>query len=261
MFPVGTVLGEVLFVVHGGEWYPYEIRVRVRELNQWRADAYRPFPTADALATALDRLRGENPAWQSAADVTALLAAVRNPATLTAATLSATHFAGGFAAQPGAKDVLPAVADATLVGRLLMDTPFSSARSKVWKQSGALRAFAPTTAAAFHVVPRDYDGGFLEVSDASCTRCHENAGRPFRDYYDNILAYGELWGMDDAFTWHPFVTANFVDADGDVANFNYDNRRMRPEFVSGGVLTPYDPGRDRAPRYGKLPGAWKDFVY
>lgn len=261
MFPVGTVLGEILFEVEGGVWWPFEIRTRVRELDHWRVDVFRPFPTATDLADALARKRTESPAWQSAADLTALIAHVRDPSTLVAATLSGSHFRGAFAPQTGARDVLPGLADDTILQALLLETPFRSARGAVWKRSGALTAYAPTTAAGFSIVPRDYDGGFLEVDDQKCNRCHENAGRPFKDYYDNILAYGELWGMDDAFTWHPFVTSNFVDGAGQVVNFNHDNRVMRPELLQAGVLAPYDGARDVAPRYGKLPGAWKNWAY
>ncbi|MEZ4403456.1 MAG: hypothetical protein R3B06_25750 [Kofleriaceae bacterium] len=261
MFPVGTVLGEVLFEVADGAWYPYEIRVRVRELGQWRVDVYRPFPTAADLADAVERKRDTSPAWQAAADVTALIAAARDPGTLAPATLGGSHYAGAFAAIAGARDVLPGLADPSLLGELLRETPFRSARGAAWKRRGPLVAYAATTAASFHIVPNDYDGGFLEVSEASCARCHADAGRPFRDYYANVLAYGELWGMDEVFTWHPFATAAFVDAAGDVVDFNYDNRQLRGDLVTAGLLAPFTPSTHTAPRYGRLPSAWRDFAY
>ncbi len=262
MFPKGTVLGELLFVVRGdGTMFPFEIRARVRELDHWRNEVVRPFPTAAALAAALERKRAERPAWEAADDVAALIAHLRDPSTLEPAQLRATHFAGSFPAIDGAADALPGIADPELVGQLLLETPFVTAREQVWKQSGSLIAYAATTSAGFHVVPRGYDGGFLRVDDQTCARCHEHAGRPFRDYYDNILAYGELWGMDDSFTWHPFRNDRFVDAAGNVKNFNHDNRELRADFVAGGVLAPYAPADHPADLYRKLPGAWKDFSY
>ena len=262
LFPKGTVTGEVLFVVRAdGTWFPFEIRARVRELDHWRAEVVRPFPTAASLADALEAKRVERPAWQAAADVTALIAHLRDASTLAPATLRATHFPGSFAAIAGAEDALPGLADPAILEELLLETPFASARGQVWKQSGGLVAYAATTAAPFHVVPRGYDGGFLQVDDQTCTRCHVDAGRPFKDYYDNILAYGELWGMDDVFTWHPFRTELFVDANGNVRNFNYDNRQLREDFVAGGVLAPFDAAAHGPDRYLRLPGAWKDFTY
>jgi len=103
---------------------------------------------------------------------------------------------------------------------------------------------------------------FLEVNEETCGRCHRDAGRPFRDWYDNILAYGELWGMDEAFTWHPFATERFVDtSSGRVREFNYDNREMRSDFVRGRVLVPYEPSRHPATRYDEIPRDWKGFSY
>ena len=86
----------------------------------------------------------------------------------------------------------------------LLATPFTSARDAVWKTSGALTTYAATTQAGFQIVPRNYDGGFLRVDDATCNRCHENAGRPFRDYYGNILAYGEYIYLEE-----PLIQAQF----------------------------------------------------
>ena len=90
---------------------------------------------------------------------------------------------------------------------------------------------------------------------------HVYAGRPFRDFYSNIVAYGELWGEDGIFSWHPFDDQFFVDANGDVVNFNYDNRQMRTDMVDGGVLRPYEPAQHPPEIYSKLPGEWKDYTY
>lgn len=261
MFPRGTVFGEVLFQIDAsGTWYPFEIRVRVRELDHWRNDVYRPFPTAGELAAALEQAAAANPSWQTA-DVAALAAHARDSGTVVAETLRATNFASAFPATPGAKDVLPALADPAVLKHLLMTVPFRSAKGLPWKQQGGLVAHAATTQAGFHIVPRGYDGGHFEVSDTSCARCHQDAGRPFRDWYPNVIAYGELWGGDDVFTWHPFDTANFVDANGDVRNFNYDNRRIRADFTAGGVIVRYAPAQHPATIWGQLPGAWKNYAY
>ncbi len=261
MFPRGTVLGEVLFQIDGsGVWYPFEIRVRVREVDRWRNDVYRPFPTGEDLARALEGATAANPAWQTA-DVSALAAHARNAATLQAETLAASHFASAFPSTPGAKDVLPALADPAILKQLLLEVPYRSVKGVPWKTQGARVAHAATTQAGFHIVPRGYDGGHLEVSDDSCTRCHQDAGRPFKDWYPNVLAYGELWGGDDTFTWHPFDTANFVDANGEVRNFNYDNRRIRADFTAGGVIVRYAPAQHPATTWGPLPGAWKNYAY
>jgi hypothetical protein len=261
MFPKGTVLGEVLFLVDtSGTWYPFEIRVRIREADHWRSDAFRPFPTAGDLATALDQAVAANPAWQTA-DVAALAAHARTSATVVAESLGSTRFASAFPSTPGAKDVLPGLADPAILKHLLMEVPYRSAKGTPWKRAGSLVTHAATTQAGFHIVPRDYDGGHFEVSDDSCNRCHQDAGRPFRDWYPNVIAYGELWGGDDSFTWHPFETANFVDASGAVRNFNYDNRRIRADFTAGGVIVRYVPAQHPATTWGHIPAPWKNYAY
>ncbi len=261
MFPAGTVLGEMMFLVAGEEWFPFEIRTRTRALTGWQNDIFRPFPTAGELADALELKRKERSEWQNDNDISALIDHLRSPSTLVAATLEASHFAAAFPALAGAKDVLPALADSSILEELLLTTPFRSAAGEVWKQQGNLVAYAPTTSAAFSIVPTNYDAGFLSVDDATCHRCHQDAGRPFRDFYDNILAYGELWGEDEAFSWHPFDSSIYVDAKGDVKNFNFGSRVLRADFTQAGLLEKYDAGLHPETRWKKLPGAWKNYKY
>lgn len=262
MFPAGTVLGELMFVVDAsGQWWPFEIRTRVRELDGWRSDVYRPFPTATELADALQRKRAERAEWSSSSEIDSLIAHLRDPSTLTSARLSATNFPGAFPAIDGAEDVLPELRDPSILQELLRETAFRSARGQVWKERGGLRAYAPTSRSAFSIVPRGYNGGFLSVDDDTCDRCHRDAGRPFRDWYDNIMAYGELWGEDESFSWHPFENRSFVDASGRVVDFNYDNREFRSDFVAAGIFVAYERSAHPDSLYRKLPGEWKDYAY
>jgi hypothetical protein len=263
MFPRDTVLGEVLFkVADGGEWYPFEIRTRTRRVDGWSVNVFRPFRTAEELAVALEQKRQQQPSWATAADVTALIAHLRNAGTLQASRLAATHFEGTFPAMDGATDSLPGLADATILQQLLMETPFRSAKGFVWKQSGALKTYAATTDAAFSIVPRGYNAGFLSVDDETCGRCHRDAARPFRDFYPSIMLYGELWGEDESFSWHPFDNASFVDDAGSVVGFGPpDNRVFRQDFEDSGLFTPYDPGTHADATYRKIPAPWRDYVY
>ena len=95
----------------------------------------------------------------------------------------------------------------------------------------------------------------------SCSTCHRDAGRPFMTWYDNILAYGELWGNDEIFTWHPFTLDRFVDGSGAVVNFNYDNRQIRPDFIAAGLIAPYSQTTHPATIYKRIVREWTDFSY
>ena len=262
MFPADTILGEIQFIIDDdGNWFPFEIRTRKRTTTSWTIDVFRPFPTANDFALSLEAKRSENSQWQNSGEIEALVSHLRDQRTLRAASLGSPEFPGTFPTIDGAEDVLPPVSDTRILKELLLETPFRSAKGKVWKQDGALIAHAATTNADFQIVPKGYDGGFMEVSDEACSTCHRDAGRPFRDWYRPILAYGELWGEDESFTWHPFETSNFVNSNGDVVDFNYDNREMRSDFVNAGVLERYNPSTHTSNRYKTLPGEWKNYSY
>lgn len=255
MFPAGTVFGEVLFLDEEGVLHPFEIRTRTRTLSGWDVDVYRPFPRAVELADAVDTLP-PSPA------LTALATQLRGT-TLAPFRVSATHFAGAFPARDAGVDLLPALAgdDQAAVQGLLRTTPFRSARGVAWKQDGGTTAWAAGASGRGTIVPRGYNAAAVEVTEASCDGCHRDAGRPFETWYDNITAYGELWGNDEIFTWHPFTQARFVNAQGAVQNFNYDNRELRPDFVAAGLVAPYRPADHSPAVYKRIMRAWTDFAY
>lgn len=258
-FPKGTVLGELMFLVDAsGTWLPFEIRTRTRELDKWSVDAFRPFPTATEFADAL-----EYAANTDTAEYQGLVAHLRDATTLEAATISATNFVSAFPTREGANDTLPAVLDDAPVRKLLREHGFRSARETAWKENGELKAYSATTGAAatLSIVPPDYNAGSFEVTEEACGLCHKDAGRPLSAWYPNILAYGELWGGDETFTWHPFTTSLFVNAAGEVQNFNYDNREIRPDFVAAGTIEAYNPDTHSDSIYRQIQREWTNFEY
>ena len=255
MFPAGTVIGELLFLDQDGELHPFEIRTRTRTLDGWANDVYRPFPRATEFASAIQ-------AGATSPALDALVVQLRTGA-LEPLHVAATHFPGAFTARDAGSERLPALTgdDATVVRALLRATPFTSARGIEWKRSAGLTAWAAGAAGPGSIVPRDYNAAAIEVSEASCEGCHRDAGRPFETWYSNILAYGELWGNDETFTFHPFTIERFVDASGNVQNFNHDNREIRPDFVAAGLVAPYSPANHPATLYRRIVREWTDFVY
>lgn len=262
IFPVGTTLGEMLYVVDAdGTWWPFEIRTRTREIDGWKADVFRPFPEATQLAEALSVKRQEDPVWSESSEIDALIDHLDDETTLVADQLRADLFPTVLPPIDGASDVLPGLSDSTILKELMMETGFTSTRGTVWKASGSLHSYAPTTDADFQVVPTSYNAGFLAPTDESCARCHRDAGHPFKDFHDFVYLYGELWGADQVFTWHPFEADNFVNADGTVKNFNYDNRVIRDDFASTGLVEEFDPAVHSEADYQQLLQPWSDFSY
>lgn len=268
MFPTGTVFGEMIFITDSrGKSHIFEIRTRTRGIDAWTVDAFRPFTTSNELANALKRKRNEQVNWAADQSIEALIRYCEDSSTLKSASLKATHYTGAsgistaFPAVNGAVDILPGVSDESLFIDLLHETPFHSAKGATWKQNGTLTAYAAGTNANFHVVPRNYNAALFEVSDSFCTRCHQDAGRPFRDYYPDVMLYGELWGEDETFSWHPFDTESFVDSSGAVVSFSSDNRRLRRDFVDAGLIVPYTPSQHPDTLYRKIDRSWKGYVY
>jgi hypothetical protein len=251
MFPAGTLFGEVLFVDAEGTLYPFEIRTRTRTLDGWSVDVYRPFPRATDLAEAI---RGQD-GWENDPALTALVAHLDDPTTLEPVRVGGAHFGDAFPPRDGWQDVLP---ETDAARELLMTTAFRSARGVPWKQDGGRVAWAAGGGA---IVPAGFNGGAIEVSEGSCDVCHRDAGRPFETWYPNIIAYGELWGGDEIFTWHPFREGAFVDESGDVVDFNYDNREIREDFAAAGLVAAYQEGAHGADVYRRIVREWTDWEY
>jgi hypothetical protein len=262
MFPAGTVFGELLFMVEGGERYPFEIRTRTRSVDGWVNDVYRPFRRASELADAVTARRAARPEWAGSQVLDGLVAQL-DATQLAPFRVAATHFPGAFATRDAGIDTLPALAgtDGQLIHELLLTTAFQSARGLAWKESGGLTAYAAAAAGPGSIVPKGFNAAAVAVDDTSCTSCHRDAGRPFETWYSNILAYGELWGNDEIFTWHPFTLDRFVDSNGSVVNFNHDNRQIRPDFVAAGLVAPYSPTQHPSTVYKRIVREWTDFAY
>ncbi len=262
MFPVGTVFGEVILISDStNRSHIFEIRTRLRQRDGWEVDIYRPFPTAESFADALELKRQERANWMSSPSINDLLRHLRDPSTVSPATIGGTHFNGAFTSVSGGVDVIPSAGDETFISELLRQTPFRTSKYSIWKQTGGLAAFAASTSADFNIVPKNYNASHFEVNDAFCNRCHQDAGRPFKDFYRDVMAYGELWGEDDTFSWHPFDSKSFVDGNGNVVGFNNDNRKFRQDFVNAGIVVPFNPGAHGSARYEKLNRSWKNYRY
>ncbi len=232
VFPVGTLIGEALFIQAPDDqaWLAFEVRTRVRELDRWQTSVFRPYASAAALAEAVRALR---PEYASQPDVAALVAHLEATDALTPHTMHAEHYEALFPDLEGAMDYLPEVDDVALVRALLTTPTFVDTMGTHWKAEGELTTFAASTHARFHIVPAEYPAGMFELSDASCRRCHEQTSRPLNNLDDRVVLYGEVWGEDEVFTWHPFEidVDTFSVADGNRA---IEQRLLDAELIEMG---------------------------
>ncbi|MCA9227672.1 MAG: hypothetical protein KDA47_18755 [Planctomycetales bacterium] len=245
IYPVGTLFGEVL-MMRGpdGKQYVFELRVRSREQSAWKVDLYRPFRNPEQLA---NRIRELRPQWESTPALTKLVAHLESEPTMKRHTLADNHPHVAFRATAGV-DELPAVGDDELVRELLTGTTFQSVLGDAWRadQQG-VRAFAPTTSAAFHIVPARYDAGFLENDSRSCMRCHDTVNQHVNRFDFGRDWYGHIRGSDGIFSFHPF-DPSCISHNGFGVGV-----RMNSRLEQAGLLAQYNATQHPVAKYQRIP--------
>lgn len=255
LFPMGTTIGEILLIkFQDGDLKVFEIRTRKRALNGWNNQVYRPFLTPNDLIQSIKILR---PQWELSSTLRNLMDHLTSSRALVPRTLESTHFRGSFEVEQGYLDSLPPFGDALLVKELLKNTPFKPVGMTAWRKLGGETSYAPSTDSYDSIIPKGYDAGVLAINDISCRRCHKNAGRQIGDYHFDLILYGEFWGEDEIFSWHPYETTAFVEPDGRVKNFNNDNRRLRQDFVSANLIKKFDSNIHPPTLYQEIPRDWQ----
>ena len=102
-------------------------------------------------------------------------------------------------------------------------------------QPKAAFATRPTSSAADSIVqtPSQNDIGVLEVREEFCVQCHQEAGRAIHEFEPDAILYGDIWGEDRIFSFHPWDQDQYPE-------FNTDNREVRPAFASNGIVERYN---------------------
>ncbi|MEX0711594.1 MAG: hypothetical protein WD278_04555 [Pirellulales bacterium] len=246
IYPVGTVFGEVLTMRGPEGWYyTFELRTRTRVYEGWEPDVFRPFPTAESLARRIKELR---PDWSHAPDLVRLVEHLEHPEPeLHRARLAdLMHPLPDFDQWMG-MDVLPPIDDPKLVKELLHKTEFRSALGQYWRiGKEQLETHAPTTLADWHIVPANYDAGFIAVDQQSCNRCHSSVNTGVRRFDAVRDWYGRIRGSDRIFSFHPFDPSCISDSGVPRPVV------LRAELVSAGLLEQYDPSRHPPELYQRI---------
>ena len=242
VYPVGTTFGEMIYIKHSsGQLYPAELRTRTRYLNGWAMNVYRPFPTAASLAEAI---KAKKPNFAAESNLKSMVGHLESTGNMTTKSVNSPAFKNIFTASAGL-DVLPEFNDEELVKDLLTKTTFVSSYGTAWKNSDGLKAFAASTKETFSVVPVNYEANLIEVSDESCTRCHKETGRAISDFASSAVLYGDVWGEDQIFSFHPYDESKF-------SNFNTENRSIRPELAQGGIVVKFEADKHPSSIYNPL---------
>lgn len=229
LFPVGTTMGEIIFLEDAGELFPVEVRTRRRYLTGWSVNAYRPFATAQDLA---DAIRAKKPDFANSPNLAAFVAHLEDNTTIVPKSLDSPDFNQVFQTS-GYEDVLPPIGDNQLVRELLTTSTFVSSYGQAWKKNGTQEAFYASTSESFSIVPSQNDIGVLEVREEFCVQCHQEAGRAIHEFEPDAILYGDIWGEDRIFSFHPWDQDQYPE-------FNTDNREVRPVFATNGIVERYN---------------------
>jgi len=247
-YPNGTLVGEIILIRDGASWLPTEVRTRERFAGGWATNVFRPFAEASALSATI---KAKRPGWSQGGTLAAAVQRLDGPASFTPRRLTAVGLTGTFD-HAGHLDDLPDLGDPALVRELLTTTLFVSAYGATWKQaSDGSRTFAPTTTATFSIVPDKFTGGLIEVREASCNRCHKEAARFLTDWFQPLYLYGEVWGKDNIFTFHPFDESRYPFLDDATNGTPVDNRRMNSLLVQNGMIESYSAAKHTGPFYAR----------
>lgn len=224
----GTTFGEILMVTDTqGYDFTFELRTRTRTEKGWTMNAFRPFTTQKELAT---RIRQLEPKWKDNPSLAKIVKGEADEERILRLTNS--HDLITFDAV-ALSTKLPEI-DHELV-RKLLDTPFKSALGQEWKKGeDGTDAHAPTTDASFHIVPKNFKGGFVEVSSASCMRCHDSTLKHARDFQAFRDWYGRVRGSDNIFSFHIFEPSSIS------YNGFGSEPRFRQELIDSGLLRRWD---------------------
>jgi hypothetical protein len=231
----GTTFGETLRVrdPESGQMIPFEIRLRTKLPNgTWNMDVLRPFGNSAELAAAVKKLCAGAGAPPDCNQMGALMPQIERPAsrvTPLSAFVNQTNMGTARdplslsrtaleAAQSSATiETLPDI-PASIVRKLLMETPFKSVFGQPWA-AGPPPGWAPTSRTDFNIVPRNYFAGFIPMNQNGCMKCHDSAGRHV-DQFDPDPQRGQMYAPDPSDAPRPRTWYNFIPGDDGILSFH-----------------------------------------
>ena len=247
VFPEGAVLVEALTTkTPKGYAVVFEIRFRIREIDDWGVEIFRPFPTAKSLAEALKK----EPNADSHKLMREAIRYLDRDIPLQQAQLADTKHTAKLAFNvKSGYDPLPSLPTDT-VSKLLYTTAFASALGQNWRTgTNGVIAFSPSNEAnEYNIVTTKYDGTFVGSDRESCIKCHESTNRHSTVFQVPRGWYGRVRGSDGILSWHP-VDPRAVSASGAPVQV-----RFRGSFIQGGIIEQYNPSRHLPDVYKSIPG-------
>lgn len=247
LFPVGTIVGEVLW--HTGPdkgSYVFEIRTGTRELKSWRRASHAILPTAKGVVKAIKELR---PKWKDDAKLVKLIDHLEDTKNMTEKVLDDEF---GIFSASGGVDTMPEEFTSELAMEMYKKYPLEDRTGLAWKTEGKLvaRTLTPNPKTEFSLRPQGDLSYAIAVNAQTCNQCHREVGRPFADLEKQALLYGEMWGNDEVFFFHPWASNVIHTSAASQGDFR---STFREEFVKAGIFQKFDSKKHSADYYHQIP--------
>lgn len=204
-----------------GSWLPYEMRARLREINNWDVELYGPTESFDSLAKTTPNLESASKVrWVNLR----------------------THGGRSFDRRAGLV-VLPPIPNAK---DILTSSIFKAVTASEWLAS---THFHMTADDNDNLIPRGYAAALLGNEREACRSCHQDTLKSVdefdagRDWYDYVA------GCDGIFKFHPFAPSCIGQANGDDRPV-----RLNKKLLDAGIIAIYDPAIHTKDIYGPAEG-------
>jgi len=234
LFPVGTVVGEVLIQKDGkGTWHPFEVRIRTRTSETWVPDVFRPFATNRDMLAELRKIRPE----ADTSNVTISTVAFRNR-----------HPDKVVIDDSGVLSGLPEMSEEEV--RTLLDRPFVSVAGKQWGKSNADGSpiDGPMSNQAFGLIPKGYTGCAVHVTKESCMKCHDSTQQHVNRFENARDWYGSVRGSSGILSFHPF-DASCISDSGTPRGVKF-----RQDLIDAGIVATFDERKHGSDDYRRIKG-------
>lgn len=223
-FPNETIFGEILFQEIKGNLVTYEIRTRTKNEGKWRGNIFRPYSSSEELIDAI-KINFSN--YENDNELKNLVDHLKDDSKVETLKLENNHPKTVFSSKADI-DYLPEISEDKVL-KLLMKKEFKSSLGINWRNTSN-PASAPSTKADVHIVPKNYDGGFIAVESQSCMKCHETTNKHVNDFESSRDWYGRIRGNDGIFSFHIFSPSS-ISYDGITRQI-----RINSDLVDMGLL-------------------------
>lgn len=225
IFPVGTVVGELIMTSYKNRWWIQEIRTREKLADSfhWQPKVYRPVLNRQELVRLVFQGHDYTPAKR--------FFMFRNPEEDEVMRLE------------GFVELLPTLTEQQV--EKLLSLPFKDVTDVPWSEV----SMAPTTTQDFSLVPKLYSFGLLSPDQDNCMNCHKQTGISVRhliprepaiqEAYEDV---GNIRGADSVFTWYPWGPSMIQ---GDIRKDGEITWSLREHDLKHGILKVYRPRTDR----------------